>query len=324
MHGAVQDVGAAEEAGDEHAGGTLVKRAWRGHLRDPAGAHHRYPVGDGERLFQIVGHEQRGLPERAQDARQVGQKLFPQWPVETGHWFIQHQQPRARRQRARQRHALRLAAGESVDRPPAEAAQPHQFQQLPYPPRALGGAPGPHAQAEGDVARHVQMREQRLVLKHQSEAAPVGGHGRHRPTLPAHLAGMRLQPGDHPQQGGLAAPAGAEQGHDLAGPGRQRHVRQHRAAAELDADPPHLQRGAGQDAAGACGGRWPRRSRRGLLRGSRGAGRRRLPVTVGVGVVHVGHRRQKSRAAAVRSRSMAATLAAVVTIRMVASAIPWP
>ena len=196
-----QDVGATEEAGHEHAGRALVDGARGADLDDAAGAHHRHAVGHGERLLQVVGHEQGGLAQAAQDARQVDQELLAQRAVEAGQRFVQHQQARVRRQRARQRHPLRLAAGQGVHRPPAEAAQPHQLQQFGHPPAAPGGAAGLraglHAQSEGDVALHVQVREQRLVLEHQTETAPVGGDGGQRLSLPAHLAGVRLQPGDY-------------------------------------------------------------------------------------------------------------------------------
>ena len=89
-----------------------------------------------------------------------------------------------------------------------------------------------HAQPEGDVAFHVEVREQRLVLKHQPEAAPVRRQRSHRPALPEYVAGVRLQAGDDAQQGGFAAPARAQQGDDLAGACSQRNVVQHRRAAE--------------------------------------------------------------------------------------------
>ena len=81
---AVQDVGAAEEAGHEHAGRALVEGTRGADLHDAAGAHHRNPVGHGERFFQVVGYEQGGLPQPAQDARQVDQELIAQRAVEAG------------------------------------------------------------------------------------------------------------------------------------------------------------------------------------------------------------------------------------------------
>ena len=181
-----------------------------------------------------------------------------------------------------------------------------------------------HAQPEGDVALHVQVGKQRLVLKHQPESAPVRGHGGQRPSLPEHVAGVRLQPGDHAQQGSLAAPARPQQGDDLAGVRGQRDVREHGSAAKLSTHPPHLQRGIGRLV--------PARGRRESAP-CVGAERVRTrpfaaptrPRPVGAGTVPAArHAHQKSRAAATRNRSMAAMLSAVVSIRMVASAMPWP
>ena len=229
-----------------------------------------------------------------------------------------------RRQRARQRHPLRLAAGQGVHRPPAEAAQAHQLQQLRHPPAAVRGAAALHAQPEGDVALHVQVGKQRLVLKHQPEAAPVRGHGGQRPALPEHVPGMRLQAGDHPQQGGLAAPARSQQGDDLAGARGQRHVRQHGSAAKLSAHPPHFQRGIGRLAPARGRPVGAPRVLAGRV-GTRPFAAARCARPAGVGTVPAfGQVHQKSRAAATRSRSMAAMLTAVVSIRMVASAMPWP
>ena len=75
--------------------------------------------------------------------------------------------------------------------------------------------------AEPDVVGHGQVGEQRAVLEHHADAAPVGLDpgavpGDH-PAADRHGAGVgHLEPGDDPEQRGLARAARAEQRHHLA------------------------------------------------------------------------------------------------------------
>ena len=88
------------------------------------------------------------------------------------------------------------------------AGQADQRQNLGHPGDAF--AAGQVGDAEADVASHVQVREQGVILKHHADLAGFGGQ---RQTGAAdHLAGQldlalghRLQPGHGSQQGGLAA-----------------------------------------------------------------------------------------------------------------------
>ena len=81
-------------------------------LHDPAVAHHRHPVGDGERLLVVVGDHQRGGAGRAQDLAQVDGEPLAQAGVEGGERLVEQQQPRLDGQRPGQRDPLPLAAGQ--------------------------------------------------------------------------------------------------------------------------------------------------------------------------------------------------------------------
>ena len=81
-------------------------------LDDPAGPHHREPVGDRERLLVVVGDHQRGGAGRAQDRAQVGGEPLAQPGVERRQRLVEQQQPRLDGQRAGQRDPLPLAAGQ--------------------------------------------------------------------------------------------------------------------------------------------------------------------------------------------------------------------
>ena len=61
----------------------------------------------------------------------------------------------------------------------AEAGEADEVQQLVDPCGGLASRPTPaHAQAEADVLRDREMREQLLVLEHQADAAAVRRAGR--------------------------------------------------------------------------------------------------------------------------------------------------
>ena len=73
------------------------------------------------------------------------------------------------------------------------------------------------AQAETDVVEHAEVREQRVALEHRVHLALVGAGGRDVVLAEEDLAGGGLlQPGDHPQGGGLAAAGRAEESEERA------------------------------------------------------------------------------------------------------------
>ena len=62
-------------------------------------------------------------------------------------------------------------------------------------------------QGIADVSGHIEVTEQLPVLEHHREATPMGGHPRQIRTVEAHRARReRFEPGDGPQQAGLATP----------------------------------------------------------------------------------------------------------------------
>ena len=75
-------------------------------------------------------------------------------------------------QRAGQRHALLLAAGQLARQAVAEMIEPHQAQ---APPSIFGAdlrlRQLAHLEAEGDVLRHRHVRKQRIALEHHAGVA---------------------------------------------------------------------------------------------------------------------------------------------------------
>src|SRR5581483_1945775 len=120
-------------------------------------------------------------------------------------------------ERARQRHPLLLAAGQLARIALAVAWQLDEGQRLGHAPPDLGLRCVLHAEAEGHVLAHRAMREQRVVLEDQADAAPVRRHAGDRRAGNGHVAGIGLDEAGHgPQARRLAAARGAEEREELA------------------------------------------------------------------------------------------------------------
>ncbi|MDT4813295.1 hypothetical protein FQZ97_462730 [compost metagenome] len=177
-------------------------------------------VGQGEHVLDVVrDHQDRDAPLLAH-LRELVAQLGAQHGVERGKGFVEQQHLRLAGQRARQGHALLLAAREFLrpavgQRGEAEAGQ----QRL----HALGvagrqRAAVPRGEPEGHVLAHREVREQRVVLEQVADAARRRRHVDalrgvvQRAAVEPHMArrGMQ-QAGDGLQGERLAGPRGAIQ-----------------------------------------------------------------------------------------------------------------
>ena len=100
-----------------------------------------------------------GFAEPALQALELVAHLYAQFQVEIGERLVEHQDLRFEDQRAGDRDALLLPAGELRRKP---LAQPGELDELqgardPFPHLRFGDAPQP--QAESDVVEHAEMRE---------------------------------------------------------------------------------------------------------------------------------------------------------------------
>ena len=109
-----QEHALADEVGDEAVGGTVVEVVGAVPLLDAALVHHADLVGHGEGLVLVVRHQHRGGAARLDDVAHLERQALAQVDVEVGERLVEQQQLGARRERARERHALLLAAGELV------------------------------------------------------------------------------------------------------------------------------------------------------------------------------------------------------------------
>ncbi len=232
----------AEEPGHELRAG-LAPDLGGGTVADHAAlAHHHQAIGHRVGLLLVVGDVDRGRARRRQHPSQVHGEAIAQGAVERAERLVEHEQPRGGGERAGQRHPLGLAAREGVDGSVLEAGQAHQVEHLGHP-----GSPGPrgvaaHPGAERHVLPDRPVREQRVVLEHQTEAPLVGGTTGEVAAVPGHPTGhRRLEPGQHAQQGALAAAARAHHRDHLARCHGQRHVVERHRVAEAHGEVLRLQ-----------------------------------------------------------------------------------
>ena len=87
-------------------------------------------VDERHRLFLVVRDDDEGDAERLLDVDQLELRVLAQLLVERAERLVEQQQLRPLDQRARERHALPLAAGELVRLALGELAELHQLEHL--------------------------------------------------------------------------------------------------------------------------------------------------------------------------------------------------
>ena len=203
---------AADEPGDEGRAGALEDFARGAGLADVARLHHHDQIGQRHRLVLAVGDVNETDAEIALQPLQFAAHMLAQERIERRQRLVEQQHFWPRNQRARQRHALLLAARHLRGQPLGIFTHPHQIQKLArlLPPRRFGDAA--HLEAVGDIVDGAHMREQRVILEHHRRAALGGRRVGHVAVADQDIArGGRLVAGDHPQRRRLAATAGTEQ-----------------------------------------------------------------------------------------------------------------
>ena len=255
----------AEKSGRKEARRPAIELLAGADLHDGARAHQHDPVGDSHRILRVMRDDDRGRAGFLQQRRRFVADHVAQPPVEIRERLVHQQHAGTRRHRPRQRHALLLAAGQHMRIGLGEIGKadprdrPHRG--------GIGGGVVIAAQPEADILAHAQMREQRVILEDEADAAMLRldealGRGDIL-ALQQHAARARpLDAGGEPEQRRLAAARLAEQRDDLAGLDGERHLAQRRDRAEalrhaVEGER-HRDRGAGRAAPApsepACGG----------------------------------------------------------------------
>ena len=160
----------------------LVDLGRRPDLREPAAVHHRDAVGDGHRLLLVVGDDDEGDAEPALQFHQLELRLLAQLLVERGQRLVEQQHARALGQRAGERDALALAAGELVG---LRRPKPSSLTSASISVDARGDLARCGSlscrRPKRDVALDRQMRKQRVALEHHVDRPPVRRHARRCP-----------------------------------------------------------------------------------------------------------------------------------------------
>ena len=111
-HDGVEEGHVPDEIGDEGRRRIAIDLLRRADLLDDALVHHDDAVRHGERLLLVVRHHDGGDAEPALQRADLVAQAHPHLGVEGGERLVEQQQARRGRERARQRHALLLTAGE--------------------------------------------------------------------------------------------------------------------------------------------------------------------------------------------------------------------
>ena len=220
-----QKIGLANERCDKPVDRMLIDVARRPHLLQLACRHHADPVRHGQRLFLIMRHENEGDAGFGLQAFQLDLHFLAQLQIERRKRFVQQQNARLRGQRAGQSHALLLAARQLAG---LARRQRLQFDQRQHPLHCRGdfgfGTPL-HFKAKADVLRHGKVWKQRIALEHRVHRTFVRRQIGDVGTFQQDGAlGRHFEPGDQPQQRGLAAARRAQQGKELALLDLHRHI----------------------------------------------------------------------------------------------------
>ena len=123
-------VGLADEAGHEHGRGPVVDLGRGADLFDVAGVHDRDAVAHRQRFLLVVGHVDERDADLALDALELELHHVAQLEVQRAERFVEQQRAGVVHQRAGQRDALLLAAGELGGLALGEVGQPDDLEHL--------------------------------------------------------------------------------------------------------------------------------------------------------------------------------------------------
>ena len=207
----------AEEAGHEGVRRLVVDLLGAAELAHLAAAHHRDAVAQAHRLHLVVGDVEGGGAQPALELLELVAGQGAELGVEVRQRLVEEEDVRVADHRPGQGHPLPLTSGEGAGLPlqePLDAEhlrRPLDLAGDALPRRALG------LQGEGDVLRHREMGVERVALEDHGDLPRPRRQGVHHPAADEDVAaGLLLQAGDHPEQGGLPAARGPEEDQEFA------------------------------------------------------------------------------------------------------------
>src|SRR5215470_1443497 len=203
---AFDDVGRAQKRRDEFGLRVVVDFVGRAELFQPPTVENGDLIAHLHRLFLIVSDEERGNAQLSQQGPDLAPQPGPRLRVERAERFVDEQQVRLVSQRARDGHALLLAAGNLRRKFVALILKSNQTQQTFDDFITLLLPPFPDAQAEADVFGDCHSWEERVILENHADVAFARAQMFNPLASKKYLARVRrLQAGDQSQSGALAA-----------------------------------------------------------------------------------------------------------------------
>ena len=229
----------ADKAGHEAVDRPLVDLVGRGALVDDPVFHHHHAVAEGHRLFLVVRDVHGGRLHAAVERLQLRSHADAQLGVQVRERLVEQKGLRIAHDRAPDRHALALSAGERLRPPLQKLADAEDFGRVAHAPVDLAPlragllpmsvrhqeahrvVPRAELAAEQQPERHVlvdrHVRVEGVILKDHRDVAVLG-----RDAVDDALAnanrprGDVLEPRDHPQRRALAAAGGADEHDEFA------------------------------------------------------------------------------------------------------------
>ena len=111
LHVSIEEVGGAEEVGNETIDGAVVKVHGRSHLLQNPLVEHGDPIRDGVGFLLVVSHEDGGQLQLPLQLENLTPHLNAQVGVQIGQRLVQQQDPGLDDDGAGKGHSLLLAAG---------------------------------------------------------------------------------------------------------------------------------------------------------------------------------------------------------------------
>ena len=203
----------------------VVDLARSSDLLDLPAVHDGDPIGHRQGLVLVVGHVHERRPQLGLDPLQLELHLLAELYVQRSQRLVEQQRCRLVDERAGQRHALLLAAGELSRAPILETLELDDAQNLEHTSAVLLAGNALHLEPERDVVVDRHVREERVLLEHHVDGSSVREDRRDVPSLKDDAPLVRhLEPRNHPQGCRFPAATRAEEREELAIVDRERHI----------------------------------------------------------------------------------------------------
>ena len=190
----------------------------------PAGParHDDDPVGERDRLREVVGDEDDRLVARLPHAQELRVEGELGVGVERAEGLVHQEDLGVDDERAHERHALPHPAGERRREGVLEPLEPREPDPLAYPALLLAAPDATVLEPERDVAAHGAPREDGVLLE---DVADVRRHVRHGPAVELDRPFRRRhEPAEHVEDRRLAAPRRPDDRDELLVGDLERHV----------------------------------------------------------------------------------------------------